>query len=877
MPIKSVRFWDRDNMRDAGASSAMSRTVRLLCLHGRCQCASVFCHRLEYLTRRLNRFASMRFVDAPHILADDDEGKRAWVCNATNDREEVYRAIAYLEEHLAQTNAPSFDGVLGFSEGASLAVAILYVVQHNPSKFPLLATRLRFAVVAGGASKYLERVKHENDDGKMLSLPSLHFGGEADEAVPIATSRELAVKVGGEFVAHKQSHVFPVKRAEVDRIVDFIVNQGDQNHKAMDAVAKRGLQNTAADDVELLEEFDALTAIFAEDVEVHAGDNVFPPVVRVRLKSDDSSAFLRAEIPCEYPTAPPRLDVEGPSAGPAFCNRILGVLNNELRDLAGIPCLFQLTSVAREAALEEGADDDMASPASAPAPSIDEVHDPSSIDDDNEIGDDRDDGDDLFAHPALLSETLTDQEEDAMAREALERAAAAFSTNPPSEFYARGSSGGRCDFTVGLVGKPSAGKSTFFNAATEPTSEAEEAKVAAYPFTTIDPNIGVGQCALRTSLDISSRSSSIPNEGASAGVPRLAVPSKRFHGRPMPVIIKDVAGLVPGACKGKGKGNQFLNDLCDAHALIVVIDASGTATNDGVSVGSDESASNPSEDIKWLLVEVHMWIYGNLLAKWATICRRLRHRPHDDKFLLCFTGYGCSGDLVKAALLRAGMPRWPKAAEELPSWTARDLHAVVAQVVHLRFPIVAACNKCDIASASTHLAALREDPSLHYPTIPCCALEEWTAVKSKSGGVNAAHRQFGVEAFGVRAALSTAVSLREPTIIFVVSDHDTQHAAGAPTPASRCPPQAPDGSPWLGSAVMLIPGTTTEDAFKACCRPPYNFLDGELVRAEESTSDGKRRVMARDEILRNGSVIRFASTKKSRWQQQQQHRQTMAE
>ena len=37
---------------------------------------------------------------------------------------------------------------------------------------------------------------------------------------------------------------------------------------------------------------------------------------------------------------------------------------------------------------------------------------------------------------------------------------------------------------------------------------------------------------------------------------------------PVPVIVKDVAGLVPGACDGLGKGNRFLNDLCDADVLV---------------------------------------------------------------------------------------------------------------------------------------------------------------------------------------------------------------------------------------------------------------------------------------------------------------------
>lgn len=47
------------------------------------------------------------------------------------------------------------------------------------------------------------------------------------------------------------------------------------------------------------------------------------------------------------------------------------------------------------------------------------------------------------------------------------------------------------------------------------------------------------------------------------------------------MLVKDVAGLVPGACDGRGKGNKFLNDLLDADVLIHVIDVSGETDENG--------------------------------------------------------------------------------------------------------------------------------------------------------------------------------------------------------------------------------------------------------------------------------------------------------
>src|SRR5919199_1382461 len=100
---------------------------------------------------------------------------------------------------------------------------------------------------------------------------------------------------------------------------------------------------------------------------------------------------------------------------------------------------------------------------------------------------------------------------------------------------------------VGIVGLPNVGKSTVFNSLTRAEAEAQD-----YPFTTIDPNLGVA---------------TVPDErlGALAGV----MGSKRVV--PATVDFVDIAGLVRGASKGEGLGNQFLGHIreCDAIAHVV--------------------------------------------------------------------------------------------------------------------------------------------------------------------------------------------------------------------------------------------------------------------------------------------------------------------
>ena len=102
---------------------------------------------------------------------------------------------------------------------------------------------------------------------------------------------------------------------------------------------------------------------------------------------------------------------------------------------------------------------------------------------------------------------------------------------------------------IGIVGKPSSGKSTFFSAAT-----LVDVAIANYPFTTIEPNKGIGFVR-------------VEDAGKYFGVisnPRhgfLVNEDPKNPVRYVPVELIDVAGLVPGANEGRGLGNKFLNDL----------------------------------------------------------------------------------------------------------------------------------------------------------------------------------------------------------------------------------------------------------------------------------------------------------------------------
>ncbi|MDB4978861.1 MAG: GTP-dependent nucleic acid-binding protein EngD [Candidatus Peribacteria bacterium] len=103
-------------------------------------------------------------------------------------------------------------------------------------------------------------------------------------------------------------------------------------------------------------------------------------------------------------------------------------------------------------------------------------------------------------------------------------------------------------FQIGIVGLPNVGKSTLFNALTR----SKGAQAANYPFCTIDPNVGIVE----------------------VGDERLQKLADIVHpDRILPATVEfvDIAGLVKGASKGEGRGNSFLSNIREVHAICHVV------------------------------------------------------------------------------------------------------------------------------------------------------------------------------------------------------------------------------------------------------------------------------------------------------------------
>ncbi|MEF8807145.1 redox-regulated ATPase YchF [Natronomonas sp.] len=260
--------------------------------------------------------------------------------------------------------------------------------------------------------------------------------------------------------------------------------------------------------------------------------------------------------------------------------------------------------------------------------------------------------------------------------------------------------------SVALAGKPNAGKSTFYKAATM-----AEVDVGNYPFTTIDPNRGVSHVRTRCPcLDLEERCG---NENCHDG--------KRY----VPIELLDVAGLVPGAHEGKGLGNQFLDALSNADVILNVVDASGGTNAEGepVEVGSYD----PVQDIEFIQEEMDLWLASIIEGNWESVERQSRSPEFDFEEVLTemLTGVGATEYDVMAVLREIDYTSDPF------EWSDEDKEELARLVRERTKPIVVVANKADIAPEE-NIERL-EEAAGHV--IPCTAEGELALRQAVEAGV----------------------------------------------------------------------------------------------------------------------------------------------
>ena len=259
--------------------------------------------------------------------------------------------------------------------------------------------------------------------------------------------------------------------------------------------------------------------------------------------------------------------------------------------------------------------------------------------------------------------------------------------------------------SIALAGKPNAGKSTFYKAATM-----ADVDVGNYPFTTIDANRGVTHARAECPcLDLPERCGT---ENCADG--------KRY----VPVELLDVAGLVPGAHEGRGLGNQFLDELTNADVILHVVDASGGTDAEGepVEVGDHD----PVEDLQFIAEEMDLWLASIVERNWESVERASRSPDFDidEELTEMLTGVGAT-ELDVARTLRA--VEYP---EDPIQWTDGHRETLASEIRARSKPIVVVANKADVAPPE-NLQALKER---NEATIPVTADGELALRRAAEAG-----------------------------------------------------------------------------------------------------------------------------------------------
>lgn len=263
---------------------------------------------------------------------------------------------------------------------------------------------------------------------------------------------------------------------------------------------------------------------------------------------------------------------------------------------------------------------------------------------------------------------------------------------------------------VGIVGKPNVGKSTFFSAATLATVE-----IASYPFTTIKPNRGIGyfktQCVCREFNVKDNPVNSVCIDGV----------------RLIPVELIDCAGLVPDAWQGRGLGNQFLDEIRKADALIHVVDASGSTDIEGRLI--KPGMHDPLEDVKFLERELTMWFAQIIRRDWPRLARTVESGATSLPSLLeeRLSGLAIKRRHILEALKVTGLN-----ADKPTRWSEDDFLNFVDALRRISKPMLIAANKVDLPFAEENLERLKETG---YLVIPCCAEAELALRRAAEKGL----------------------------------------------------------------------------------------------------------------------------------------------
>eukprot|EP00934_Nitzschia_sp_Nitz4_P009047 Nitzschia sp. Nitz4//scaffold158_size52425//28445//31267//NITZ4_006859-RA/size52425-processed-gene-0.8-mRNA-1//1//CDS//3329537513//9037//frame0 len=920
----------------------------VLLLHGNRQTGQILLGRLDRLERRLSKECHVEILapDAPFVVQDDNKnGEEArHLLTWWERQDDEYQGLDETLRMLQQStwNNDRVVGIIGFSQGARLTYLLSLLHEANPQE---CFCNLQFTIVVSGYHAPLppSSFLHPEQEGTRIRVPTLHVWGLGDTLVTPDQSESLvSLYQQAETHVHPGKHFVPTKGPDLQVYMDFIVQAMaalNINGGTMSAgtstkpvpqdgggtVPSPSPISTEIPDEEggmlQRDEVQALEAIFPDEIQVQSplleidGEMIpeFPIRYRMYLRPEEDPQpgttnwpkhplTLQIQYPHNYPLeAIPQYQLLHENNNYEFSSkrvdRVMSILTETSTLELGMPSVLSGVYAVKEyldSTPEQGEAENPirkgANTASMAKASIDATTESTEKD--------------------SVGNSLIPPSDPAAVRQSnLEGLDISEGILKRQEYNVRGGttqksgSSATWSYVIGLVGKPSAGKSTFFNAATgfsrqrgdDESSEWGGASMAAHPFTTIDPNIGY--CLIPAPPGVCPENVDGIDATSYGSTHGRSPDGRRF----LPVLLKDVAGLVPGAYQGRGRGNQFLNDLTDATVLVHVLDASGTADAQGNKTATeDEETSeltNPIDDLAWIRNELVEWVYGNLAAKWDAVLRRGRV-----KLSGMFSGYG-QREIVTQVILSA-LEKYleeaydrEKALDQFSTWDQADVHRLVSTFLGVRFPMALALNKCDLPSSKEYVAEIKNSLPIHGAHVgtPMAACQEMMYVRSCLKKTDETPE--GAPPLRVWECLTSAMMLRPPLFVFPVLDmatyaplpslnREAAENASLPSPGMISCISAVGGtvpSCWqtdgyvvpdknkssnqkLRDVLLMKPGSTVEDVFYALKK--LGAIGGEFVRAEaaENIGDKPKPIPKLEVMERKYRIIKIMSNRRAAWQ-----------
>jgi len=356
---------------------------------------------------------------------------------------------------------------------------------------------------------------------------------------------------------------------------------------------------------------------------------------------------------------------------------------------------------------------------------------------------------------------------------------------------------------IGIVGLPNVGKSTLFNALTQ-----AGAAVAGYPFTTIEPNVGVVP---------------VPDSRLEA----LAVVVSPERVVPTTLRVVDIAGLVRGASHGEGLGNQFLGHIRTVDAIAMVV--RGFEDPDVPHVTAE---LDPRADVETVDLEL-------MLADLATVERRL------EKVRTQAKGAKGTFDAELAALegLQARLARGaPARGSDLPEperALARELELLSAKP---RLYVVNV-GEADLPDGGRYADAVRQIAQAQGAEVVvlCAALEAELAEWPIEEATAYREQELGSSASGLALFIGAGYRVLDLITFYTITGGKEVRA-------------------WTlqrGATALDAAGAIHSDMARGFIRAEVMDAD-ELIRAGSPAAlreQGKVRIEGRDYVVRDGDVV----------------------